>query len=112
VPDWTANVSATQTQPLTQEMKLISNLTYGYVGHSFSANNNPFDPRVRSSYGLFDARFALQWDQYQLALVGKNLQNTHANLADNASLGAEVVGRPRIVTNQPRTVGLDFYYKY
>lgn len=112
VPDWTANASATHTHALAQGLGLVSNLTYAYVGHSFSANNNPFDPRIRAAYGLFDARFALKWDNYQLALVGKNLQNTHANLADNASLGAEVTGRPRIVTNQPRTVGLDFFYKY
>ncbi len=112
VPDWTANLAATQTHPLTEALGLVSNMTYGYVGHSFSANNNPFAPRVRSYYGIFDLRFALKWDHYQVALVGKNLQNTHANLADNASLGAEVIGRPRIVTNQPRTVGLDFYYKY
>jgi outer membrane receptor protein involved in Fe transport len=112
VPDWTANVAATQTHTLTSAMALVSNLTYGYVGHSWSANNNPFDPRLRAAYGLLDARFALKWEHYQLALVGKNLQNTHANLADNASIGAEVVGRPRIVTNQPRTVGLDFFYKY
>jgi hypothetical protein len=105
-------MAITHTHPLTDALGLVSNLTYGYVGHSWSANNNPFDPRLREPYGLMDARFAFKWDKYQLALVGKNLQNTHANLADNASLGAEVVGRPRIVTNQPRTVGLDFYYKY
>jgi hypothetical protein len=112
VPDWTANVSATHTHALTEALGLVSNLTYAYVGHSWSANNNPFDPRVRSAYSLLDARFALKWDRYQLALVAKNVTNEHANLADNAGLGAEVIGRPRIVTNQPRTIGLDFFYKY
>jgi iron complex outermembrane receptor protein len=112
VPDWTANVSATHTHALTEALGLVSTLTYAYVGHSWSANNNPFDPRVRSAYSLLDARFALKWDKYQLALVAKNVTNEHANLADNAGLGAEVIGRPRIVTNQPRTIGLDFLYKY
>ena len=27
-------------------------------------------------------------------------------------LGAEVIGRPRIVTNQPRTIGLDFISEF
>lgn len=112
VPDWTGNVSATHTLALTSTLSLVSNVTYAYVGHSWSANNDPFTPRLREAYGLFDARFALAWSKYQLALVGKNLQNTHANLADNASLGAEVVGRPRIVTNQPRTIGLDFISQF
>jgi outer membrane receptor protein involved in Fe transport len=112
VPDWTADVVATHTQPLSDGLGLISNLSYGYVGHSKSANNNPFEPRIRSAYGLLNARFALAWSKYQLALVGKNLQNTHADLSDSASIAAEVVGRPRIVTNQPRTIGLEFVAKF
>jgi len=82
------------------------------VGRSFSANNNPFVPRVRPSYGLLDARFAFEFSQYQVALFAKNLQNTHANLSDSASIAAEVVGRPRIVTNQPRTIGVDFVARF
>lgn len=112
VPDWTGNAAATHTLELTPALELVSTLSYGYVGHSWSANNNPFTPRLREAYSLFDARFALAWEKYQVALVGKNLTNEHANLADNASLGAEVVGRPRIVTNQPRTIGLDFIAKF
>lgn len=112
VPDWTANVAATQTQALTGGLNLVSNVTYGYVDHSYSANNNPFVPRVRAAYGLLNARFALDFSKYQVALFGKNLQNTHADLADNASIAAEVVGRPRIVTNQPRTIGLDFVARF
>ena len=112
VPDWTGNVSATHTLALTSTLDLVSNLTYAYVGHSWSANNDPFNPRLREAYSLLDARFALTWEKYQLALVGKNLTNEHANLADDAGLGAEVIGRPRIVTNQPRTIGIDFISKF
>lgn len=112
VPDWTANVAATHTQVLTAGLNLVSNVTYGYVGHSYSANNNPFVPRVRPAYGLLDARFALEFSKYEVALFGKNLQNTHANLSDSASIAAEVVGRPRIVTNQPRTIGVDFVARF
>jgi outer membrane receptor protein involved in Fe transport len=110
VPPLTGSVSGTQTQPLAPDLRLVSNLTFSYVGHSYSANNNPFDPRLRQAYTLLDARFGLRWPKYEVALVGKNLENEHANLADNASIGAEVIGRPRIVTNQPRTVGLDFLF--
>jgi len=108
VPDWTGNVTATHTQPLPGTFSLVSTLTYAYVGESKSANNDPFNPRDRQPYSLIDARCALTWAQYQLALVGKNLTNKHANLSDSVPEGAEVVGRPRIVTNQPRTIGLDF----
>lgn len=112
VPPLTGDVAATHTLPLHLGLALVSNMTFSYVGHSYSANNNPFDPRLRAAYTLLDARFALAWEKYQIALVGKNLENEHANLADNASIGAEVIGRPRIVTNQPRTVGLDFLCRF
>jgi iron complex outermembrane recepter protein len=112
VPDWTANLAVTHTLPLNGGRSLVSNLTYAYVGRSFSGNNTPADPRIRASYGLLNARFAFEWAKYQVAFVAKNLQNTHANLADDVSVGAEVIGRPQIVTNQPRTLGLDFIAKF
>jgi outer membrane receptor protein involved in Fe transport len=108
VPDWTGNAGATYTHALTGDVQLVSNLSYSYVGESKSGNNNPYVPRTRAPYSLVDSRIAVMWQNYQLAFVGKNLTNEHANLADNGSLGAEVVGRPRIVVNQPRTLGLEF----
>ena len=108
VPDWTANAAVTYTAPLTDSLKLVNNLTYSYVGSSKSANNDPFDPRTRSPYELLDARVALAFASYEVALVGKNLTNEHANLADNRSIAVELPGRPRIVTNQPITIGVEF----
>jgi iron complex outermembrane receptor protein len=108
VPDWTGNASATYTVPLTSRFSLVNNLTYSYVGESKSANNNPFDPRTRSPYALLDARCALAFGRNEIALVGKNLTNEHANLADNRSIAVELPGRPRIVTNQPITIGIEF----
>jgi hypothetical protein len=43
-----------------------------------------------------------------VALVGKNLANEVANLGDNRSIAAEILGRPRLFVNQPRTVGVEF----
>lgn len=112
VPDWTGNAGVTYTQGLTPSVDLVSNLNYSYVGESKSGNNNPYVPRTRAPYSLLDSRIAVTWQNYQLAFVGKNLTNEHANLSDNGSLGAEVVGRPRIVVNQPRTLGLEFIAKF
>jgi iron complex outermembrane recepter protein len=112
VPDWTGNAGATYTFALAPGYDLVSNLNYSYVGESKSGNNNPIVPRIRAPYSLLDSRIALAWEKYQVAFVGKNLTNEHANLADDASIGAEVIGRPRIVVNQPRTLGLEFVAKF
>ena len=107
VPDWTANLSATYTVPLTADWLLISGGDYSYVGRSFSANNDPADPRERPSYRLINARLALQRGQFEVALVGKNLADELTNLGDNRSIAAETPGRPRLFVNQPRTVGIE-----
>lgn len=108
VPDWTGNASATYTTQLTSSWKLISGADYSYVGRSFSANNDPGNPRERGAYRLINGRLALQRGPLEIALVGKNLANQVANLGDNRSIAAEVPGRPRLFVNQPRTIGVEF----
>jgi iron complex outermembrane recepter protein len=113
VPDWTGNTSITWTQPLLKEWKMVSTLDYSYVGNSYSANNlvnvnGIFETRLRPNYALLDARIALNHASWEFALVGKNLTNEHVNLGDNRALAAEVPGRPRLVVNQPQTIGLEF----
>lgn len=115
VPDWTANVSAAYTVPLSAERSIVNTIDFGYVGSSISANNvsaNPYYPRERPAYHIVDGRVAYLWSNLEVALVGKNLANTHANLGDNRSIVAEVTGRPRIVTNQPRTFGVEFRSRF
>jgi iron complex outermembrane receptor protein len=67
-----------------------------------------FETRLRPHYELLDARFALDHAKWEVALVGKNLTNEHVNLGDNRALAAEVPGRPRLVVNQPETIGIEF----
>ena len=113
VPDWTGTASATWTQPLTEGWKLSGTGDYSYIGRAFSANNltplnGLFVPRERPAYRVLDARLALQHASWEVAFVGKNLTNEHANLSDSQSIAAETVGRPRLVVNQPRTLGAEF----
>jgi iron complex outermembrane recepter protein len=108
VPDWTGNGSVSYTTQLTSSWKLVSGADYSYIGRSFSGNNNPAQPRLRPAYRLIDARFAFARGPLEIALVGKNLANEVANLGDNRSLAAETPGRPRLLVNQPRTIGVEF----
>jgi iron complex outermembrane recepter protein len=113
VPDWTGNAAATWTQPLfSGGWKLLGTMDWSYVGRSFSANNltpvsGVFATRERPAYRLLDARLALQHASWEVALVGKNLSNEHANLGDSRSIAAETVGRPRLLVNQPQTFGIE-----
>lgn len=112
VPRWTGNVQATHTLQLNGDLQLVSNVSYAYVDGRYSGNNNPYVPRYLAAYDLLNTRFALEWSRMQVALFCKNVTNEHAELDDSLSIGAEVIGRPRIVTNQPRTVGLEFIEQF
>ena len=113
VPDWTYTASVNYTVPVTGGSSVVTTVGYSYTTSSTSAavtvpvvDGIP-EPRVRPAYGLLDARIAYERGSYQFAFVGKNLTNTLADLSDNRSLAAETLGRPRLVVNQPRTLGVE-----
>jgi iron complex outermembrane recepter protein len=106
-PDWTGNGALTYTLPLTNNWNSVSVIDFSYMGSSYSANNNPTEPRKRPAYRLLNARFAFSNGKTEVALVGKNLTNEVTNLGDNRSIAAEVPGRPRLFINQPRTIGIE-----
>lgn len=110
-PDWTVNASTTYTVPVGPN-RIVGTAVWTYTGDSVSATVNPAVPRVRPSYSILDARLAYAFDSFDIAVVGKNLTNKEANLGDNRSLAAETLGRPRIVVNQPRTIGLEISTKF
>jgi len=112
VPDWTANAAASYTIPLTTESGFVGTVTYSYTGDSVSASVDTKNPRLRPGYSLLDARLAYRLRNYEFAFVGKNLTDTEANLGDNRSLAAETVGRPRLVVNAPRTLGVEVRAKF
>jgi len=112
VPDWTGNGALTYTLPLTNKWNSVSVVDYSYVASSYSANNNPVEPRKRPAYRLLNARFAFGNGTTEFALVGKNLTNEVTNLADNRSIAAEVPGRPRLFLNQPRTIGIEVTQRF
>jgi outer membrane receptor protein involved in Fe transport len=113
VPDWTINGGFTWTQPITTDWSFVGGADYSYIGKSYSSANlinfnGVFATRERPSYEILNLRAGITHYQWQVAIVGRNLTNEHANLGDSRSIAAETSGRPRILTNQPRTIGVEF----
>jgi iron complex outermembrane recepter protein len=107
VPRWTVSTNLEYATQLTNDFEIYGRGDLAFVDKSFSANNNPLVPRVRPDYTLVDLRAGVRNDQYDFTLFVRNLTNERANLADNRSLGAETPGLQRIVTNRPRTIGVE-----
>ncbi len=107
VPDWTVAITGQYYFPVSDGWDGFIRGDYNYYGRSFSANNEPTNPRLRPSWSMLNLRFGVQGEIWTLTLFADNLTNTRANLADNRSIAAEVGGRPRIVSNRPRTLGIE-----
>jgi iron complex outermembrane recepter protein len=109
VPRATLASDLEYVRPLTTQWEGFARLDYDYVGGSYSANNiTPvIGPVYRPSYSITDLRLGGRCGNYEVALFAKNLANEHANLGDAILIGAEILGHPRFVINQPRTIGIE-----
>lgn len=105
VPNWTVAASGEYIYPLTSDMEGILRADFNYYGRSFSTNNG--DQRLRPSWNALNLRAGVILEAWEITLFVDNVTNEHANLADSRSIAAETPTRPRIVTNRPRTIGID-----
>ncbi len=109
VPEVTFNAAAEYSFPLFSTWEGYVRGDFSHYGDSLSGNNSgTLPPRVRDSFELLNIRIgAFQAGSWDIALFVKNATNEHANLSDNRSIAAEKPGRPRIMTNRPRSFGLE-----
>ena len=64
------------------------------------------------SYDLTDVRISLSKDRWTIAVFANNLFDEHAQLAYLNINSFNLYSYNRVVTNQPRTIGLDLSVKY
>ncbi len=107
VPDWTFSASGQYVFPINEKFDGLLRADYNHYGDSFSSNNEPVTPRLRPKWDVLNLRAGVTHDDWDLTLFVDNVTNEHANLADSRSIAAETPGRQRIVTNRPRTIGID-----
>ena len=109
VPEWTASAAAEYTAPSPLEnYDWFIRSDVAYVDDSISTVVSSDAPRTRSSYTLVNTRLGLKGNNYKFTLFAENLFDEEAVYSDNRTLAAEAAGRPRVVRNRPRTLGLEF----
>ena len=110
VPDLTVTASAQYVFPLFDDWNGRVRFDANHYGESTSQNNNVI--RERDSWSAVNVRVGMTNENWDLTVFADNLTDERANLGDNRSIAAETPGRPRIVTNRPRTVGLEARYHF
>ena len=98
---------STMRFPLALNMICSFAAIFPHVGESISRVVDSGNPRIRPSYQILNARFGVRSGRFEVAAFIDNLLDEDAVLADNRTLAAEAIGRPRIVRNRPRTFGVD-----
>lgn len=110
VPDWTGTGSAQYVFPAFSGWDGRLRADANYYGDSTSFNNGTVVDR--DSWSALNLRAGVMNETWDVTLFADNVTDERANLADNRSIAAEMPGRPRIVTNRPRTIGLEARYRF
>ena len=110
VPDWTGTGSAQYVFPAFSGWDGRLRADANYYGDSTSFNNGAIVDR--DSWSALNLRAGVLNESWDVTLFADNVTDERANLADNRSIAAEMPGRPRIVTNRPRTIGLEARYRF
>jgi len=110
VPKYTAVAGLNYSAPISDKLNLLGHLASSLVGP------NQDQAAVRQtlpSYNLVDGRAGISSGPWSVALFGTNLTNKVAlQTINNTVFAWQTYAITRVSTNQPRTIGLDFQYKF
>ena len=110
VPKYTGTAALNYTTPFTDTLNGVFHLGSALVGPS---DDQAAVRQQLASYNLVDARAGVASGPWQASLFGTNLTNKQALLTINNTIFAwQTFAITRVSTNQPRTIGLDFAYKF
>jgi outer membrane receptor protein involved in Fe transport len=119
IPRESAQFDADYDFPISGGISGFAHADYRYVASSWSTNNsltNPVTgsvvPLIRPSYRIADLRGGIKYGKTEYALFIKNLTNEYANLSDTNAISLQAIGQSRVAISPPRTIGLEFRYRY
>jgi iron complex outermembrane recepter protein len=110
VPKYTAIASLDYQRPFTDKLAGVFHLTSSLVGPIL---DQAYYREELASHNLIDARAGVTGGQWAAYLTGTNLTNKLAQLTiDNTVFAWQQPTLTRVSTNQPRTIGVDFQYRF
>jgi iron complex outermembrane recepter protein len=110
IPKYTQTASVTYTHPAFDDVNFTARLSNSYVGQETDIE---YTYATLPSYNLVALRFGLVGNKASAYLFADNLTDKRAMLGINTTAFAWTIPSvERVATNQPRTIGLDFNYKF
>ena len=112
IPKWTISASGDYEFAITDSVDMFWRGDIAFVDSSVSRVVDSASPRIRPDYVEVNVRFGVKFDDFEITAFLDNALNENAVYADNRTLAAEAGGRPRIVRNRPRTIGLEIQKEF
>ena len=115
VPKYTANVGLDYLHALDGTLSLVAHADYTYTGQRYDlVAINQGQMWSLPGYGLVNLRAGVKntVSAWNASLFCTNLANNHPALENMTALNLANPDFNRVVTSQPRTIGLDFSFKY
>jgi outer membrane receptor protein involved in Fe transport len=110
VPLYTAVAGLNYQRALTDSLNGLFNISSSLVGPT---RDQAAYPQILPRYNLIDARAGVSSGPWAAYIFGTNLTNRVAELTINNTVFAwQTYAITRVSTNQPRTIGVDFTYKF
>jgi outer membrane receptor protein involved in Fe transport len=109
VPNATASTSLVYTTPVSVDYNFVARGTYSYVG---SMQDITYTRNDLAGYALTNLRFGVTGHAFSTFLFVDNLTDKMAILTNSVATTVNVPQFNRLVTSQPRTIGIDFQYRY
>jgi iron complex outermembrane recepter protein len=110
VPKYTETTSLTYMTPVSDAYKFMARINNSYVGESTDIE---YTYATLPAYDLVGLRFGLVGDKLSGYVFSNNLTNKQAELGINTTgFSWTIPSLERVVTNQPRTIGVDVQYKF
>ena len=109
VPNGTASTSVVYTTPVSASYNFVARGTYSYMG---AMQDITYTRNDLAGYGLTNLRFGLTGHTFSTFLFVDNLTDKMAILTNSVATTVNIPQLNRLVTSQPRTIGIDFQYRY
>jgi iron complex outermembrane recepter protein len=109
VPGWSLSTSIEYTTPVSHGTRFSAMLRNSYIDKhvDFTGGRNELP-----GYDLLNVRAGLATDTWSAYLFVDNLTNKQAELTTRNDLFVNNPAMRRIITNQPRTIGIDLGYSF
>jgi iron complex outermembrane receptor protein len=109
VPRWTSSESISYRHGLANGLTLSARIDNTYVA---SRTDETFSINTLPSYDLANLRAGLEGDRWSAVLFLNNIADKRALLNNITQDAVNLATYNRVAVSQPRTVGLDFNYRF